>query len=331
MESKVTLKKISDLLSISISTVSRALKDHPDISLETRTKVKELAEMLDYQPNAYAINLRTNVSKVLGLIVPAISNNFYDSFISEVEKEARKTGYSLMILQSNDDPATEADNIRLCRLNRVAGIFISITAGTTDFTLFNRVEEAGIPIIFFDKVPPQTNYNKVCMADKQAAAKAAELIVNRHKKTVLALFGKNEMSITKERYQAFTSIFETQNGKTNLLIDHVESSAAAFNCTLNYFNNKQMPDAVFCMSDEILIGVMKAVQTLHIKIPQQLSIIAMSNGFIPTLYEPEITYVKTSGYDLGRLSFTKMMSCLQGNNTIEELHTGYEIVEGGSI
>src|ERR1035437_9963436 len=114
-----TLKKISQVLGLSISTVSRALKNHPDISEKTKTKVIDLASTLEYEPNANAINLRTSKSKIFGLIVPYISNFFYDSFISAVEEEIRSHGYSLMILQSGDDPAIEMENLKLCRQNRV--------------------------------------------------------------------------------------------------------------------------------------------------------------------------------------------------------------------
>src|SRR5487761_2403022 len=105
MKNITTLKKISQSLNLSISTVSRALKNHPDISQHTKNKVIELANTLEYEPNTYAIQLRTNNSKAFGLIVPTISNYFYDSFIGAVEEECRRIGYSVLILQSGDDAA----------------------------------------------------------------------------------------------------------------------------------------------------------------------------------------------------------------------------------
>ena len=123
MSQNATLKKISTQLNLSISTVSRALKNHPDISENTKRKVKELAALMEYEPNTYAVNLRTNVSRIFGLIVPVISNLFYESFISAVEEDARKLGYSLMILQSGNDSMIEIENLKLCKQTRVAGIF----------------------------------------------------------------------------------------------------------------------------------------------------------------------------------------------------------------
>ena len=110
-----TLKLLAQQLQLSISTVSRALKDHPDISAATKAKVNALASSLDYEPNAYAIQLRTQNSKIFGVIVPAISNLFYDSFISAVEEESRKNGYALMILQSSNQIDIELDNLKILR------------------------------------------------------------------------------------------------------------------------------------------------------------------------------------------------------------------------
>ena len=110
-----TLKLLAQQLQLSISTVSRALKDHPDISAATKAKVHALANSLDYEPNAYAIQLRTQSSKIFGVIVPAISNLFYDSFIAAVEEESRKNGYALMILQSSNKAENELDNLKIFR------------------------------------------------------------------------------------------------------------------------------------------------------------------------------------------------------------------------
>jgi LacI family transcriptional regulator len=192
-----TLKKISEILGLSISTISRALKDHPDISDKTKLRVVELATTLDYEPNANAINLRTSNSKLFGLIVPSISNSFYNSFIASVEEDSRRNGYSLMILQSGDDPAIEITNLKLCRQNRITGLFVCISPETTNIDVFLKLKEIDIPVIFFDKVPESNNCNKVCVADSLSATIAANAIINKKKKKVLALFGNTHLLMTK--------------------------------------------------------------------------------------------------------------------------------------
>lgn len=331
MNTQTTLKKISKVLNISISTVSRALKNHPDIAEKTKQKVKELAEILEYEPNTYAIQLRTNNSNVFGLIVPFISNYFYDSFIAAVEEECRINGYSIMILQSGDDAATEISNLRLCKQNRVSGIFACITPNTEDISTFLKIDAAGIPVIFFDKVPAFEACNKVCLADNSAAKIAAEKIIAKKKKKILALFGNKNLSITKKRLAAFKETFTTKNYKSQIIIQHVENAKETAEVCFKALSSNAKHDTIFCMSDEILTGAMKAIQQIHLQIPKDIAVISISNGIIPKLYYPEITYAETSGYKLGKVAFTRMLACLAGRTFVQEIVIDSMLVEGGSI
>lgn len=328
--SDTTLKKISQVLGLSISTVSRALKNHPDISDATKKKVVELAETLEYEPNATAVNLRTKKTKLFGLMVPSVTNMFYDSFISAIEEESRKIGYSLLILQNNEDATAESDNLRLCRQNRISGLFACYSQETGNLSSFDKLKSAEIPLVFFDKVPEETHYNKVCLADKEAAILAAEELQKRNKKTILAIFGSRSLSITKRRLESFTTCFAKKKS-VSLFVEHAHSTKHAEDITLQYFQQQNKPDAVFCMSDEILMGTMKSLMRLHISIPAQTGVISLSDGSIPSIYYPEISYVETSGYNLGKLAFQRMQECLTGTNDPVEEFVPSRFVEGGSL
>jgi LacI family transcriptional regulator len=328
---EVTLKKLADMLNLSISTVSRALKNHPDISDQTKIKVKELASMLDYEPNTYAINLRTNHSREFGLIVPAISNFFYHSFIGSLEEEVRNYKYSLIILQSGDDPEVESENIRRCKQNRMAGVFASITSQTTNIQNFLKLDDQHIPVIFFDKVPAFEACNKICVADASAAFLAAEALIGKKKKNILSIFGDIHMSITTKRLAAYQDTFRKFEYAGIVDIEFAKSSDEAMNITLQAFLGDNKPDSVFCMSDEILVGVMKTLQLLGLKTPDDVGVIAISDGFMPTVYYPETTYAETSGYKLAKMAFARMMACLAGSSYVQELNIDSILVAGGSL
>lgn len=324
-----TLKKIAQVLGLSISTVSRALKNHPDISEKTKKKIVELANTLEYEPNVNAIHLRSKKNNVFGLIVPTISNYFYDSFIAAVEEESRRNNYVLMILQSGDDPEAEIQNIKFCRQNRVSGLFSCLSTNTKSFEAYAKLKELDIPVIFFDKVPDEGKFNKVTVGDRLAAQLAAEAIISKNKKNVLALFGNENLLITKKRVAAFKEEFNKQKLGLQVSIKYVSSAKDAEKISDKMIDSKT--DAVFCMSDEILSGVMKTIQKKSFKIPDDVSIIAISNGFLPKLYYPEITYVETSGYKLGKLAFSSMLKSLDDVNTIQEIDIDSVLVEGGSL
>ncbi|MBL0132916.1 MAG: LacI family DNA-binding transcriptional regulator [Chitinophagaceae bacterium] len=332
MRTKATLKNISQSLNLSISTVSRALKNHPDISEETKQKVMELATLLEYEPNTHAINLRTNRSKIFGLIVPVISNYFYHSFIASVEEDARKLGYSLLILQSGDDPMIELENLKLCRLNRVAGVFVSITSLTKDIKPFLKLDEFDIPVIFFDKVPSFEACNKICLADAEAAALAAQAVIAKNKKMVLAIYGNAELSITQKRQKAFASTLSQSATGIQLLECYASTPEEAEKITREYCIMTNKPDTIFGMSDEILTGIMRSIQKMKLSVPGDIAIISIcNNNFIPSLYEPTITYVETSGLDLGKLALKRMMDHLGGKTFVQELTVPSRLVEGGSL
>lgn len=324
-----TLKKISEILGISISTVSRALKHHPDISLKTREKVIELAQTLDYEPNASAVQLRTKNSKLLGLMVPAISNYFYETFIAAVEEDARKEGYAVMILQSGNDPLIETENMKLFRQNRVSGVFVCLGSNTTDMKSFDRMRELEIPVLFFDNVPNQQNVHKICLADEKSAQLAAQLILKHQYRSVLAIMGNPQLSITQKRKLALQQAFEEQTDVT-LLFEHANSSEEA-SIVSKKMLNKHLPDIIFCMSDEVLIGVLKTIQEKGLRYPDNIALLTISNGTIPRLFHPQITYIETSGEKLGKAAFAYMRTCMLEKKEPAELLVDAILVEGGSL
>jgi len=329
MKQSATLKRIAERLNVSISTVSRALKNHPDISDETKKKINELAELLEYDPNPYAVNLRTHSSKEFAVVVPSLSNFFYHSFISAIEEDARIDGYTVIIYRSANDPLIEKEILKGCRHKRVSGIFIAITSETNEIEPFLKLDLQGIPVVFFDKVPQYESCNKICVGDAHAATIAANEILKKGFKNVLAIFGDKNMSITQIRLQKFTEIVSDQ---VNLKIVHASSSEEAEQSTLAIipgFEKKRF--AVFCMSDEILAGAMKAVQRMGLKAPDDLGIISISDGMIPLLFYPEITYAETSGFKLGKLAFGRMMRCIAGSSFAQTIIDESILIEGGSI
>jgi LacI family transcriptional regulator len=326
-----TLKKLSEVLGISISTVSRALKDHPDISAATKKKVKELATALEYEPNSSAVQLRTRQSNILGILIPTINNFFYDSFISAVEEDARLHGYSVMIMQSRDSLEIETENLHLFRKNMAMGVFAAISTQTESMAAFDKLENLNIPVVFVDRVPQTGNYYKVCMADKFSAKLIAETIIEKKKKNVLALFGHPHLSLSHIRLEAFTEVFRQQSLETNIMIEHPEVVEESEKVTLRYLQSDTKPDVIFCMGDMILIGVMSAIHQLGLKVPEDISVISISNGFIPTLYNPKITHVETSGYKLGKLASQQMFHRLKNEPINEMVIVESQLVMGGSI
>ena len=287
---------------------------------------------MEYEPNSSAVQLRTKHTNVLGILVSAIDNFFYDSFIAAVEEEARFHGYSVIIMQSRNDLEIEKKNLALFRQNRIAGLFVSVTTQTEDITPFLKFKELDTPVIFFDCVPETLHEGyKVCLADKEAATIAAEAIIQKDRKNLLALFGHPQLSITKKRLASIQEVFAKKSPQTIVKIAFPHETMKSKIETLAALNSPNPPDTLFCMGDQILVGAMYAIHEKKLRIPEDMAVISISNGFLPRLYNPMITYVETSGYKLGKSAFAQMLSCLQGNAAPEEVIVESVLVEGGSL
>lgn len=329
---KSTLKSIAEKLGVSISTVSRALKDHPDIKKETRDRIKQLAEIDEYEPNFMAVNLRTKKNKLLGLIVPKLSQFFYHSVISAIDEQVRLAGYSLLILQSNDTLEKEIENTKICMANRIDGLFVALSSETTSYAHFDKLIQKEIPVLFFDKVPSADIYNKVSINDIEAASLAAREILVRSKTNILAIFGNSNLSISRKRNQGFVSTIEKFAPATELHIMEASSSAEAQLSTERFLKNAtKMPDVIFNMSDEILVGTMQTMMKLGIKIPQEIGIVTLSNGIVPDYYFPSISYIETSGSKLGKMCVHRMFEMINGDPFIQEQFLGVQFIEKDSL
>jgi LacI family transcriptional regulator len=331
MHSPATLKKISDHLHVSISTVSRALKDHQDVSQETKRRVKELAEMLDYEPNSFAINLRKKHSDLFAVIVPEISSYFYHSFIESVEELARDKGFSIMILQSRNNAEIESNNLRLCRINHVAGVFIAVNSSHENYLSFKKMEDWDIPMVFFDKVPEEGAFNKVCMADEQAGSLAAEKMVGAGYSKILAIMGSEHLSITNRRLKGISNYLKQHSAQTQLQAIHANSGNDVHGLLAANHDLIKPDTVIFSMSDEILCATLKYLHQNNIKYPADTGLLTISNGFYPGLFFPSINYVETNGGKLGKLAFARMQEIRDGKKFIREnlLDCGY--YEGGSL
>ena len=142
--------------------------------------------------------------------------------------------------------------------------------------------------------------------------------MKKNKRNILSLFGNSSLSITRSRLKTFEEVVAQETEALNY-VEYCSNTNEAKEITAKHFSKEPYPEAVFCMSDEILIGVMRSLQEMKINIPGKTSVIALSDGFWPQLYTPEITYVETSGFKPGKLAFTRMIDYFENKTTPAEL------------
>jgi LacI family transcriptional regulator len=206
-----TLADLAKELGISTATVSRALKDYPDISVETKRRVLELAKKLNYRPNSFAANLRKNESRTIGVIIPEIVNNFFSLVIKGIMEIAYEKGYRVMLCQSDENYEKEVADAEALLESRVDGLLVSLAHETTQLDHFQSCTDLGIPVVFFDKVPASfDNCSKVIVNDYEGAYQAVSHLLSLGKQRIVHLGGPFNAYTASHRYEGYKSALKNK-------------------------------------------------------------------------------------------------------------------------
>lgn len=304
------------MLNISTSTVSRALKDHPDISSSVKLKVKEAAETFNYVPNDFAISFRKNSSKVIGLIVPEISIFFLPSIINGISSVLNKEGYRFFILSSDDSYETEKEHIETCINSRVDGILISLTKETKDGEHLKKLKEMEIPVIIFDKTVPQQSFESVIFDNIKTAELCAQKLIDQGCKNILAIFGDENLEITQSRLRSFENKI-SQSSDIQLEIIFCKS-ADIVKQKLDIFLDDHSFDGFFAMSDETLMGLHSSLIKRSLNNTNK-KVVAISEGTLPKYLDETYEYQINNGYEMGIFAAKKLMETIK--RTTSDLST----------
>lgn len=314
----ITIKDIARELGIAPSTVSRALKDHPDISQKTKDKVVEYATRMGYHPNSIALSLKNRTSHVIGLIIPEIVHHFFSSVISGIDEFASQAGYSLIISQSNESFEREIHNVRTLMGARVDGILISRTKETTNFEHFKHIEAAGIPMVFFDRSCHNVVGDNVIINDKNAAYNATSYLINTGCKDIVHLKGPANLTISQQRLDGYIQALNEHDIKfdENKVVDadNFEKGKAAIE---QLIKAKNIPQAIFAVNDLTALGAISALKEAGIKIPEQVSVCGFTNGQISRLSDPPLTTIEQNGYLMGQIAAKLLFERIKSESILE--------------
>ena len=298
---QITIKDIAEKLNISPSTVSRALKDHPDINPKTRKTVKEIAKQYNYIPNRIAQSLLQNKSYIIGVIIPEIVHHFFSSVISGIENVAHEKGFNVMLCQSKESYEMELKNVETLLSSHIDGMLISITKETKDFTHLENLQEMGIPIAFFDRIAEEIDCDRIIVDDFGGGYKATEHLIKQGCKQIAHLYSPLDLLIGRNRYNGYIKAMENNNipiyDEYLIFCDTYEKAIVE---TKKLIELPNRPDGIFCGNDETAIGAMKTIKNNGLKIPDDIAVIGFTNSYISTISDPELSTVDQQGYELGQ-------------------------------
>ncbi len=318
---ETTLKQIAETLGISITTVSKALKNYPDVSAKTKKKVLELAQTLQYTPNSFAVNLRTRESRTIGLIIPEVVHHFFSNVINGIIAEAEKNGYLVIILQSNESLELEKKQVDLLINKRVDGIIMSLSNESNDDEHIKDIIRREIPFVMFDKISKLINCSKVIINDQKAAFEAVEHLISKGCKKIAHIRGPVNPQNSIDRFLGYKKAIE----KNNLNFD----SKLVYTCKNVTFDEgkefaaqiiKDHPDVdgIFVITDLVAVGVIAYFNENNINVPNQIKVIGFSNWFMSQVITPKLSTIDQPSYEMGVNSF---------NLLLEEINQRKELLE----
>ena len=316
---RITIKDLAEMLNISVSTVSRALSNHPDISDAVKVRVKEAAETFNYIPNDFAINFRKKSSKVIGLIIPKMSMFFIPSILEGISAILNKEGYHFFILSSEESIEIEKENLQTCANSRVDGVLISLTSQTHDFLHFKKLDDLEIPIVLFDKSLSEQKYDQIVFNNEKDAEECAKKLVHYQCKNILAIFGDKDLEITEKRKKSFENYLNNYSeiNYKSIFCDSAEMVKEKLEIILEY----EKFDGIFAMSDETLAGLNYALKIRGLS-AKPYKIIAISEGIFPKYLNPHYEFIKNDGVKMGMMAASILLEKIK-NSDYKNFNTYY--------
>ncbi|MFA9392891.1 MAG: LacI family DNA-binding transcriptional regulator [Prolixibacteraceae bacterium] len=327
---EATIYDIAKRLSLSASTVSRALKENPAINIETRKRVLKCAGELGYRSNAFASNLRTKRTNTIGVIVPRLDSNFMSACLAGMEEVANEKGYHLIISQSHESVKREAQNANVMFNKRVDGVIASLTVENRNVEHFQCFADKKVPVVYFDRVPQNTSSTCFVIDNYESAYKATNHLIEEGCKRIAHLTLESNSNVYVDRIRGFKAALSDHHaccGDVIFLNALNLDTGKAF--VQQFMQMKIKPDGIFVGNDLAAVGCIIGLLENGIKIPQEVAIVGFNDDPVSTIIQPQLSTITYPGREAGRLAAKSLIEHLMGLNNIE--HTNKVVLNTNLI
>ncbi|MGQ0649030.1 MAG: LacI family DNA-binding transcriptional regulator [Gemmatimonadaceae bacterium] len=330
---RVTLKDIARRLGLSMPTISRALADHPDISKATKERVREVAQALNYIPNYRARYLRAKHSRLIALILPEMNMFFVPSMITGINRVVQQNDYSLIVFQSDNSIVQERRLVEYCTHLSADGVLLVLSSETTDLNHLDILRDCDIPVVLLDRTIETTKHSTVTIDDQEAGREAACYLIDMGHTRSIGIFGDQRQRISSLRLKGFRR-GHTENGiqladsqilRVAIIDELDEQLDRAF---------QAHPDltAIFTMTDELLVRTHHLLMRRGSRIPEEVSLLAISDGLAPAFLHPNVTHLRHAGVEVGERTAHILIGMIEhDSDAMMDVRIRTTFVELGSV
>jgi LacI family transcriptional regulator len=330
MKRKITLKQIAKELDVSISTVSKSLRNSLEIGEETRLKVQAFAKFYNYKPNNIALSLKNRKTKAIGIIIPEIVHHFFSTVINGIEQVANEHGYSVIICLSDDSFDKEVLNMEMLANGSIDGFIMSLSKETQfrgDFHHITEVINQGMPVVMFDRVTNEILCDKVIIDDKYAAYEAVQSLIDKGRKKIALVTTVDYVSVGKLRTDGYIkALLDNDIPFNENLIIKIEDVDTC-EITIGKLLEDKAIDAVFAVNELFAVTIIKTANKIGLNVPNDLAVIAFTDGIISKYSTPTITTVSQSGIKMGNKAAKMLIDRLESEEDEEDENYKTEVIE----
>ena len=315
---RVTIKDIANVTGFSINTVSRALNSKPEIRTETKEKILETAKKLGYYPNKLARGLRSNKTQTIGVIVTDIANPFFGSLVKGVERTARKHSYSIILQDTDEDYEREKEAIEVMFSERVDGLLI--TPVQTGTETIEKLKESGLPFVLLGRHFDDLETDYVVTDDIQGGYLATEYLLKCRHEKIAIINGPLHISSAKERFQGYKKAlarYEIQFDKSLVSFGAI-TMGDGYTAVQALLERSPRPTAIFCYSDFVAFGVMKAIRESELRIPKDIAVVGYDDIEFSSCLEVPLTTVRIPKKELGSRAMEALYGRIGEAGKVEE-------------
>jgi LacI family transcriptional regulator len=310
----ITQRDIANELGVTRITVSKALSNSSDISLDMRENVKRIAREMGYIPNHNARNLHHNKTNTIGVVVPDVSNSFFSFAIDGIMDSAAKHGYHVMLTVSRENANIEKENILTLLSHRVDGLLVAISKDTTDRTIYDTVKKREVPLVFFDRAMEGNEFSSVGIDDRTAALNLVAYVVKRGYKKIAHLAGTLTIGIGRDRHSGYLDALKKFNipMKEDWIICEGFDKTSGYNGCRKLLERDTRPEVIFASNDRIAQGAYIAIKEAGLKIPEDIGVVALGHREFAELLSPTLTIIDSSPEVLGQIATEVLVDEMTG-------------------
>jgi len=324
MKEKATLKQIAKELHVSVSTVSKALNDSPEISEPTKLKIQEFAKLKNYKPNIIGLNLKNRKTKTIGVIIPNIMNAFFAKVFSGIEKVAEEKGYNVLTCISNESLEKEIHTLDMLSNGTIDGFILSVSEGAqkqNEYQHFIDIINDGTPIVMFDRIAEEVDCDKVIVDDYDSAFSATEHLIKIGCKHIAIFSSLDNLSVGKLRAKGYYEALRKNNIAVDEAIVVLTDSEDQLNAGIQKAFDNNTIDGVFALDEPASTMAMKVAIKKGIKIPEELCVIGFADGIWSRRMTPSLTTISQHGPEIGAAAATLLINNLESKEELKSKTT----------